>query len=285
MSNQKYTIKHQIEYIKNELKDIYHKEEIYPITTILFKKILNLSFTDIHLQINRMLNKTDLERFKSVINELKKNKPVQYIFSEAEFYGLTFKVNKHVLIPRPETEELADLIINDYKEKNPQILDIGTGSGCIAVTLAKYIINSIVYAFDISEEAIDIAKRNASINNVSVRFFVANILNNCKNDIKFDIIVSNPPYVLEEDKKLLLKNVINYEPHIALFTNNDDPLIFYKKIAAFASNSLKRKGRIYLEINELYGGEVKAILLNNNFKNIEIIKDINGKNRIIKAAI
>ena len=285
MSNQKYTIKNQIEYIKNELKDIYPQEEIFPISTILFEKILNLSFTEIQMQLNRVLTESELERFKVSIYELKKFKPIQYIFNEADFFGLSFKVNHHVLIPRPETEELVELIIKDYKGLNPQVLDIGTGSGCIAITLAKYLKQSNVYAMDISKEAIEIAKQNAKLNNVSVEFFIANILHYRENYLKFDVIVSNPPYVLEQDKEILLNNVLEYEPHLALFVNDDDPLIFYKKIAVYAFDNLNNNGRLYFEINEFYGEEVKRILLKNNFKNVQIIKDINSKDRIIKAEI
>lgn len=221
---------------------------------------------------------------------LKAEKPIQYIIGETEFFGLTFKVNDNVLIPRPETEELVDWIIKSQPKQTKEsqelnILDIGTGSGCIAISLAKNIPNAKVYALDVSKGALKVAKQNAEINNVDVKFIEANILksNEIENNIKFDVIVSNPPYVKVKEKELMKANVLDNEPHLALFVSNENPLVFYEAISEFAKANLKESGMLFFEINEYLGDGMIDLLKGNNFKNIELKQDIFKKDRMIKG--
>ena len=220
---------------------------------------------------------------------LKKEVPIQYLLGKTNFYGLDFEVNENVLIPRPETEELVEWIINEnlkyIKVKKLKILDIGTGSGSIAVSLAKNIPNARVFALDVSKKALETAKRNAKNNNVDVTFIHQNILEieDLKND--FDVIVSNPPYVRNLEKQEIKKNVLDYEPHLALFVEDDDALIFYRKIAEIAQRNLIENGQLFFEINQYLGNEMKDLLQNMNFRNIELKKDIYGNDRMMKGNV
>ncbi|MEO8796210.1 MAG: peptide chain release factor N(5)-glutamine methyltransferase, partial [Daejeonella sp.] len=225
----------------------------------------------------------------SILDELKTGKPLQYILGETEFYDLPFKVNPSVLIPRPETEELVDWIIKDLlsrKQTKPEILDIGTGSGCIPIALKKNIPEAKVSAIDISGAALETAIKNSVLNKVEVKFHLHDILNTESgffNDSEFDIVVSNPPYVTLSEKNLMHQNVLEHEPHLALFVDDNDPLIFYKAITKFASAHLKKDGVLYLEINENLGGETVSLLKGFGFKNVELRKDLPGKDRMIRA--
>lgn len=222
-------------------------------------------------------------RMLSVLNELQSGKPLQYIFEECFFYNLCFKVNPSVLIPRDETEELVDLIIKTaghQSDSAKRILDIGTGSGCIAITLKKNLPASQVSAMDVSSEALCVAKENAQENHVDVDFILADIMTYSTDD-KYDIIVSNPPYVKDDERIDMHQNVLAYEPHIALFVRNDDPLIFYRTIAEFACISLNPGGQLYFEINEYLGGQMVTLMASLGFKDIRLIKDLQGKDRII----
>lgn len=216
---------------------------------------------------------------------LLQHEPLQYVLGEAWFYNLPFTVNQHVLIPRPETEELVHLILStiDIRDSTFRLLDIGTGSGCIPIAIQKN--NSLVqaYGMDISEEALAVANQNAKRNNVDVEFFKGDILGaNIHSPISnFDIIVSNPPYITEVEKKEMHPNVLDYEPHLALFVTNNDPLQFYDAIAAFASKHLAIGGALYVEINAMYGNEVKACMEAYHFTDVTIIKDMQGKDRIV----
>lgn len=237
------------------------------------------------------LTKSETETFFNVLNDLKKQKPIQYIIGETEFYGLTFKLNKDVLIPRPETEELVDWIIRDHssrKNKVLHVLDIGTGSGCIAISLAKNIPNTKVFAVDISKGALKIAQANAELHDVNIQYIEANILNrNCWvnkfQNLKFDIIVSNPPYVRELEKLEIKPNVLDNEPHTALFVKDENPLIFYKVITDFAMQYLINDGHLYFEINQYLGDETKQLLIDSDFMNIELLEDLNSNNRMLKG--
>ncbi len=200
-----------------------------------------------------------------------KYEPIQYIFGKTDFYGFEFLVNPSVLIPRPETEELVELIVHDYAKKSIDILDVGTGSGCIAITLRRLLKKAQVSALDISPEALKIAKRNAGINRVQLTFY------------EFDVIVSNPPYVMEKEKAEMEKNVLDYEPSLALFVPDDNPLLFYNNIARFAEQKLKKKGYLYFEINAQMGEAVVNMLRMMEFKNVELIQDLSGKDRFVKA--
>lgn len=217
---------------------------------------------------------------------MKNENPIQQILGKADFYGLKFYVNEHVLIPRPETEELVDLIIKENKDFNPAILDIGTGSGCIPISLRKNIPNAMVSSIDVSEKALEVAKKNAEWNQVEINFILDDILNPSKEIApnSFDIIVSNPPYIRISEKEEMSNNVLKYEPHLALFVYNDDPLLFYKKIADVALKGLKPQGKIYFEINENFGAECKQMLENKGFKNVVLVKDLSNKNRILRGS-
>ena len=241
----------------------------------------------IDLALNHELSfvQTDFVVWDLILNQLKKEIPIQYLLGKTHFYGLEFEVNENVLIPRPETEELVEWIINENsktdKAKTIKILDIGTGSGCIAISLAKNIPNAQVYAMDISKKAIETAKRNAMNNKTDVTFILQDVLNTEVLKCTFDIIVSNPPYVRNLEKEEIKKNVLDYEPHLALFVEDNDALIFYRKIAALAQNNLLEDGQLYFEINQYLGDEMKDLLEKMNFKSIELRKDIYDNDRMI----
>lgn len=230
-----------------------------------------------------------------MLAELKTGKPLQYVLGETEFYGLPFKVDSSVLIPRPETEELVDWILKDIRNADGlitshpfNILDIGTGSGCIPITLKKNIPDARVFAIDISEEAIKTAKANSVLNQTKVTFLKDDILNPVKREIfdtSFSLIVSNPPYVTDSEKGLMHQNVLAFEPHTALFVRDDDPLMFYKAIADFAKNRLQENGKLYLEINETLGEQTKNLLRETGFVNIILRTDLPGRDRMIRAEL
>jgi len=271
--------------IIEQLSPIYAKEEIEGLTRLIFEKVLGLSLIGIHLNQNETISAANLAQIKEIINRLVQFEPIQYIFGETEFYGSHFKVNRAVLIPRQETEELVDWIIKDYTLLTPTILDIGTGSGCIPITLVKNLPGASANGWDISPEALFVAKENAKLNNAEVAFECVDILKSRFPEKigKFDIIVSNPPYVTASEQVVMHPNVTKYEPHIALFVPDSDPLIFYRKIADLALELLKPGGHLYLEINEKYGTETAAILASKGLINITLKQDINGKERMIRA--
>lgn len=239
----------------------------------------------IDLALNHELNffEKDFVVWNSLLAELKKEVPIQYLLGKTSFYGLDFEVNENVLIPRPETEELVDWIINENKgsSKEIKILDIGTGSGCIAISLAKNLPNAKVYAIDVSKKALDIAKINAIKNNVEVTFMLKNVLELEVLKSDYDIIVSNPPYVRNLEKVEIKKNVLDFEPHLALFVDDNDALIFYRKIAELAQKNLLKNGQLYFEINQYLGKEMITLLEQYQFVNIELKKDIYGNDRMI----
>ncbi|MUP38747.1 peptide chain release factor N(5)-glutamine methyltransferase [Labilibaculum euxinus] len=278
------TIQSTINYIKKELSELYHARETESMTYILLEYVLNYSKSQIQLNRSENISDDDFKQIAAYTHELKTNKPIQYILGETEFYDLTFKVNKHTLIPRPETEELVHAIINENRQEGLHILDIGTGSGCIPISLAKNLKNAHVSSADISAEAIEKAKENAKLNQVDVHFFHRDILNWKNFDWdNFDIIVSNPPYVTEAEKSKMEKNVLDYEPHTALFVTDHDPLIFYRTISEMALLHLKKGGKLYFEINESLGNEMVELLEQKGFNSIRLRSDINGKNRMISA--
>jgi len=286
-----------------DLKDIFHKEldAIYgkdEVASFFYLSIefrLNVARIQLILDSEFTLTKDETDVFFTILEDLKQQKPIQYILGETEFYGLQFNVNENVLIPRPETEELVDWIIKDSKFKSQnsepiKILDIGTGSGCIAISLAKHLPEAQVFAVDISESALKIAKENADRNGVEVEFIKANILESSLwEDVAlqqvdfFDIIVSNPPYVRELEKREIKPNVLDNEPHLALFVENDNPLIFYKAITDFAVDKLKSNGSLYFEINQYLGQETKQLLVDFEFNDIQLRKDLNGNDRMLKG--
>ncbi len=282
------SLKDSITFIKDELKELYPSTEIESFINLIFDHLLNYSKIDIHLNLDKTLSDDTLEKTYGIVADLKSHKPIQYILGDTEFYDLTFKVAPGVLIPRPETEELVHMIINDFKSinKDLSILDIGTGSGCIAITLAKNISNSKVSAYDISDIALEIAKNNASLNKVNIDFNKVDILKNkdLVTNNKFDIIVSNPPYVRELEKKMMDNNVLDYEPDLALFVPDNDALKFYIAITDFAKNNLNKDGSLYFEINEYLPDEMNKMLSEKGF-NSEVFFDLNDKARMIKASL
>ncbi|HSO86797.1 MAG TPA: peptide chain release factor N(5)-glutamine methyltransferase [Draconibacterium sp.] len=275
-------MKATIQYINSELAGLYPVSEIEGFTRIIFEAVCGWGFTDQIKKRHEKVSKTDFEKIKFIVSRLKNFEPIQYILGETEFYGLKLIVNPAVLIPRPETEELVQWITNSKLPGESAILDIGTGSGCIALAIKNQLKNSDVFGIDISEKAVDVARQNAIKNNLDVGFFQADILKWEEFEWKnYDVIVSNPPYIRESEKVQMNSNVLDYEPENALFVSDLDPLVFYRSIAAFAKKYLAKNGILYFEINENLGLEMKEMLVDFGFKDIEIRKDINGKNRMI----
>ena len=316
---------------KTTLKSTYPKEEIDSFFYLLMEFKLHLKRVDIALNPTTKITSSDDAFFSDALKKLEREIPIQYIIGTTEFFGLPFYVNKYVLIPRPETEELVSWILNEVKGKrqkvkdksiksinnqnkilNPKpltILDIGTGSGCIAISLAKNLKNAKVWALDISKDALKIAQKNAELNDVYVQFVKDDILKTTplssiianktkqsksnkeialsstpRNDeFKFDIIVSNPPYVKMQEKQEINNNVLENEPHLALFVDDNNPLLFYDKIADFAKDNLLQNGELYFEINQYLGKETMELLKNKGFKNCTFQKDIFGNDRMIRA--
>jgi release factor glutamine methyltransferase len=269
-----------------ELKSIYPETEILSFFNLLINFRLKLSRTDIALNPQLKVEDNDLMFLQSAIKKLQKQQPIQYIIGETDFFNLTFKVNPNVLIPRPETEELVEWILSENHKKNTiNILDIGTGSGCIAISLAKNLPNANVYAIDISPKAINTAAINAKNNNVNINFIETDILKISKLNNTFDIIVSNPPYVRELEKTEIQQNVLANEPHLALFVKDQNSLLFYNKIADLAKQHLTKNGNLFFEINQYLSEETLNLLKEKGFKNIELRKDIFKNDRMIKASL
>ena len=273
-------LKQVVSYFMDNLFNYYTSIEVEGLVYWTIESYFNLSRSSFKLEVDRELSNDEILFMEDVVARLKNKEPIQYIFGETTFFGLPFKVNENCLIPRPETEELVNWILQDPKSV---ILDIGTGSGCIAISLAKNS-TATVFGLDISNKALEIANNNSVLNNVSVQFFYANILELNKVD-KVDIIVSNPPYVLESDKQLMDHNVLGFEPHNALFVADENALIFYSQIIKVAANSLNKNGFLYFEIHECKAIEIIDLLSKNNFSNIEVKKDLQNKDRMIKAQL
>jgi release factor glutamine methyltransferase len=276
------TLKEHFKSFVHKISQVYSIEEAKSIAFLVFEHFLKVSKMDI-LTDARSEIKVDLD---TVVSRILNHEPIQYIISEADFYGMKFKVDANTLIPRNETEELVALALKKINGKQPnlKVLDIGTGSGCIAISIAKNNASAQVTAWDISEKALEMAQKNAELNQVKVKFERKDILNiETVKPEKFDLIVSNPPYVTESEIKQMQRNVLDFEPHLALFVEDTDPLLFYKKIADFASKSLSENGVLIVEINEQFGFETQKCFLKAGLKNCEIIKDIHGKNRFVIA--
>ena len=278
------SVKQLINNFNKQLQPFYHKEEIRNFVWIIMEHLLNFSRTDIVLKADYFLSENEQNYCEDALQRLKLHVPIQHIIGYTEFYGLQFKVNGDVLIPRPETEELVQWIIGESELANPSILDIGTGSGCIPVTLKKHISQASVSAWDISPKAIAVAKSNAEINNVEVNFELQDVLeSSIELKSKFDIIVSNPPYIRELEKELMQDNVLKYEPHVALFVEDSDPLLFYRAIIKLAVGVLHLNGTLYFEINEALGKETCDLMRQGGFKKVELRKDIFGRDRMVKG--
>ncbi|WP_310379024.1 peptide chain release factor N(5)-glutamine methyltransferase [Flavobacterium sp.] len=270
-----------------ELSSIYDSGEAEGFFYLILEERHQLKRIDLALNIDLIFSEVELGTWNLILEQLQHEIPVQYLLGKTSFYGLEFLVNPSVLIPRPETEELVEWIIKSQKMEDGsqkiKILDIGTGSGCIAISLAKNIPNAQVFALDISVKALATAKKNAELNTVRITFLHQNILEAEDLEQEFDIIVSNPPYVRNLEKQEIRKNVLDNEPHLALFVEDNDALIFYKKIAELALKNLSENGQLYFEINQYLGKETIDLLEKMNFKNIELRKDIYGNDRMIRC--
>jgi release factor glutamine methyltransferase len=277
------------EFYKTELLSVYDEEELYAIFELVCEHYLGYSKTDTRLNFLGNLNQSDVLKIYDTAKALTSGAPVQYVLGEADFYNLKFNVNSSTLIPRPETEELVDLIIKqETSGKVPvNILDIGTGSGCIPITLKKYITHSTVTGVDISEKALEVATSNAIKNKVEVEFIQQDILSDFPSSVfhsPFSIIVSNPPYVLNSEAKQMEVRVLQHEPHVALFVEDDDPIIFYKRIIDLCTTHLAEKGYLFFELNPLYANDVKNYANAAKIFNFAgIINDMSGKQRFLKA--
>ncbi|MEW5675076.1 peptide chain release factor N(5)-glutamine methyltransferase [Flavobacterium enshiense] len=267
---------------RDALSMLYDEQEIDSFFYILLEAFHEMKRVDLALNPNFELSGMQLLQWETVLAELKKQKPIQYILGETEFYGLPFYVNENTLIPRPETEELVDwIIMNNLKNHDLKILDIGTGTGCIAISLAKNLPNAKVYAMDVSEKALEVARKNAKRNGVEVEFLHQSILETDDLIVSFDSIVSNPPYVRNLEKEEIKENVLAFEPHLALFVEDHDALLFYRKITELATENLSENGQLYFEINQYLGKEMIQLLQKYNFQDIELRRDIYGNDRMI----
>lgn len=288
-------LKELIAKFRVDLGELYSKEELEEVIFLILESELKFKRTDLVLQADRKLHMSELMRLNELLGYLQRGMPVQYILGHAWFDGWKFKVNEHVLIPRQETEELIRWIESTSKKEDGalplQFLEVGTGSGCIAISLRKRIPNSRGVAMDISPEALEVASANAKNLAVDISFIQGDILhwqqwlgeNPALAEQKFDLIVSNPPYVLQREKSLMQIRVTEFEPHLALFVPDQDPLIFYKKISEFADKMLKPGAYLYFEINEAFGTEVMECMKKFGFENVECKKDLQGKDRMVRG--
>lgn len=300
-----------INFYKAELASVYSASELQNILRWILEKQLGLTLSDITSHPNLRINESDMTPLEKMCYELKANKPIQYVLGEAEFYEMKFKVNESVLIPRPETEELVEMVIKDISSLqsrtsylvpltssshntrlSPLVLDIGTGSGCIPISIKKNIPQAQVFALDISESALEIARHNATVNHVSVGFFRADILLDtvaeqileATGGQKLDVIISNPPYILQSESASLHERVRAYEPHTALFVPDSDPLLFYRKIAHVATKTLKTEGKLWFECHSNHAAQVRDMLVEMHFANVVLHNDLSGLPRFAAAS-
>jgi len=284
------TVKDVFAEYRAQLKALYDSREADAIALTVLKEITGQSGAYVKAFPEHNLSVDQQEKAELILQELTTGKPLQYVLGHTEFYGLPFKVNPSVLIPRPETEELVEWVLNsDLPSGAINILDIGTGSGCIAISLKKTLPDAQVSAIDISAGALKTAKENAGLNQVEVSFIEGDVLNPNHTfnllPFTFSLIISNPPYVTPADKQLMHTNVTDFEPHTALFVPQDDPLLFYKAIADLATAKLLKNGLLFLEINESYGIETVNMLKDKGFNKVELRNDMSGRDRIIKASL
>ena len=273
-----------------DLQTIYGSDEAGSIVRLVIGFVCRINRSQFLINKNSELSEVELSSLYRILSDLKKGIPVQYALGETEFYGSIFLVNPSVLIPRPETEELIDWVIKDakagrYDTAEVNVLDIGTGSGCIPITIRKYLSNSVITAIDISNAALETAQKNAHLNNVEVLFIQDDILHPRTSFINYSIIISNPPYVTRSEKAQMHSNVLNHEPHNALFVPDDDALVFYRAIADFALVHLEANGALYLEINENLGPQTVSLLKSKGFSKVEMRTDLRDRDRMIKAQL
>jgi len=279
------TVKEIIGQYKSELAELYSPHEAFQFVWLLFEHLHGWSKTDLMLHDHTKLTVSDHIFVQKALERLKNHEPIQYIIGETEFFGMSFIVDNSVLVPRPETEELVEWILHSVDQNKPvKILDIGTGSGCIAISLARNLPQAKVTAWDVSKEALQTATKNAGHNEVELNLEQRNILTtNFSETDRFDIIVSNPPYVKNSEKEQMHNNVLDYEPHLALFVEDDDALLFYRKITELAAESISSGGMLFFEINRALGEATKELVESYGFKNAELRKDLSGNHRMVKA--
>ncbi len=270
--------------IKSALAAAYPEGEVRAFVRILFEEWMHYSTVDIYMRADSEVPPFVVEKMRHAVQRLLRHEPIQHIVGVAHFHGHRFAVSKHTLIPRPETEQLVDMIV-DRNQDVPDlcVLDIGTGSGCIACSLARALRFAEVHAFDISQPALDLAAENARNLGVKVAFHHVDILNAVPQPQQFHIIVSNPPYICMHEQQLMEDNVLRYEPHSALFVPDNDPLLFYRAIARYASVALKPGGKLYFEINAAYGNDTANLLSEFHFADIEVVRDFYGRDRFVSA--
>jgi release factor glutamine methyltransferase len=276
-----------IAYINHTLKDLYPPGEIKSFTRLIVDHVCGLQSHQLLMCKSKELSGMEKKEIGRIVERLRQSEPIQYILGETTFYGLRFLVNPSVLIPRPETEELTSRIVKECTGKRIRIFDIGTGSGCIAVALSRYLPDAEVVAVDSSAGALRVAGANNRANHTAVSFIQTDILaaEQVREEIRgtFDVIVSNPPYVMEGEKARMEKNVLLYEPEQALYVPDDDPLLFYREIARFGRDKLNKGGSLYFEINAQCGNEMVCLLQREGYKEVELRQDLFGKDRMIKA--
>jgi release factor glutamine methyltransferase len=278
------TLSEMIRTYRAELSTLYPDDEIRNIGYLVTEHLLNYSKIDFHLKDQEPISAETAEKFFAVLKRLKNWEPVQYITGNTLFYGLSIRVDRRVLIPRPETEELVDWMVKENKDIMGHILDIGTGSGCIAIALAANLPHVKVSACDVSGEALTLARINAGLNGCNISFFMHDLLDGSGGlPEKYRIMVSNPPYVRQEEKSLMRRNVLDFEPGRALFVPDNDPLLYYRNIALLGRKHLQDGGKLYFEINENFSEEVIRLLDNTGFYGVQVRKDLNGKARMARG--
>jgi release factor glutamine methyltransferase len=284
-------------YFSEKLSDIYPQDEIKSFFEISVFHLLKLTRTQILIELNKSLSESELLKFVAVVKQLKTQKPIQYIFNAAPFYGMELYVDNHVLIPRPETEELVQLVLKTLQNDGQfsllysnggfglNITDIGTGSGCIALAIKNNLPKAHVAAVDTSYEALKVAQKNADKLKLKITFVCADITRDYSKNLGYHIIISNPPYVTRDEQSLMKENVLKFEPHLALFAPEKKPLYFYEKIADFALNNLVQGGYLFFEINQYYGNATRELLVNKGFRDIDLLKDLNNNERMIRCRL
>ncbi len=272
------------EEIVDRLSPFYDLNEARAISRQLLEEVLNIRTVDVVVNDEIELDTTKQDELNNILDRLAEGEPVQYILGYTWFRGRKYRVNSSVMIPRQETEEFVELVIQENKQLGLKILDIGVGSGCIAISLACELDNAVVHACDISKEALATAGSNSDGLNGKLILHECDILNDFPAIEELDVIVSNPPYIREVEQVNMDANVLEYEPEIALFVEDNDPLLFYRTITNWAKTKLKKEGKIYFEINEAYGQETKQLLIAEGFKEVRVVKDLNGKDRIVAGS-
>jgi release factor glutamine methyltransferase len=269
---------------RKELEGLYPAREVDCFLSLAFEEVMNMSKIDVLIQTNAPIGSAQRDQFEAILQGLKRQEPIQYLMGKTLFYGIPIEVNSDVLIPRPETEELVHWVLHDHLPESPRIIDLGTGSGCIAIALKSHFPTAQVFGVDNNVGALNVANRNASQNGLQIEFFHFDILmQESFGFMDFDVIVSNPPYVTPDEKKAMDNNVLLHEPHHALFVPEDDPLVYYRRIVDLADGHLNRGGKLYFEINQSYGSEVLQLLRDRNYREAELRKDLNGRDRMIRA--